>query len=149
MSNTKAFRAKKEACFEAYLGGKTDPGELAELVSCAPKTVTNWIKAGKWDKLQDEERHLNRKIEVSRKRALITALEMYAKKPQDTALQSLVSLIRQQQKKDEPGKELNEYIIKFLDQSTDFMIEREHGVLLKLFQGILMDLAEYLRGRNG
>lgn len=149
MANTKAFREKKEAAFEAYLGGKTSPKELAALVGCVPTTVSRWILAGKWDKLQSEESRLTRKISVARKKALITALEEYARKPQDTALQSLVSLIRQEQRKDEPAKELNDYIIKFLRQTTDFMIEKGYEGFLKQFQTMVMDLAEYLRIRNG
>lgn len=148
MSNSKAFREKKEIAFEAYLGGKTTPKELAEQVGCSTVTISKWIKNGKWDTLQREESNLLRDISVARKRALITALNEYAKKPQDTALQSLVSLIRQEQRKDEPSKELNEYIIRFLDQATDFMIEKGHDSLLRQFQGIVVDLAEYLRLRN-
>lgn len=148
MSNSREFREKKDLAFEAYLGGKTDPGDLASFVNCSPKTVCKWIKAGKWDQMQMEESRLLRKISVARKKALITALEEYAAKPQDTALQSLVSLIRQEQKRDEPAKELCDYIVKFLDQTTDFMIEKGHSGLLKQFQGIVMELADYLRTRN-
>jgi len=32
---------------------------------------------------------------------------------------------------------------------TDFMIEKGHETLLKQFQSILHDLADYLRVRNG
>lgn len=134
--------------FEAYIGGKTDTRELAELVGCSPITVSRWIKAGKWDKIEGEERRLTREISVARKKALITALKEYAKDPKNTALQSLVSIMKQEQKREAPGKELNEYIVKFLDQTTDFMIERGMTSLLKQFQGNIMDLAEYLRQRN-
>ena len=81
-------------------------------------------------------------------KALIQALREYAKNPADTALQSLVSLIKQNQKDSEPSKELNDYIVRFLDQVTDFMIEKGHETLLKQFNGIVIDLAEYLRVRN-
>lgn len=134
--------------FEAYIGGKTDPRELAEMVGCSPITVGKWIKAGGWDKIEGEERRLTREISVARKKALIVALKEYAKDPKNTALQSLVSIIKQEQKREAPGRELNEYIVTFLDQTTDFMIERELSVLLKQFQANLMDLAEYLRTRN-
>ena len=134
--------------FEAYIGGKTDPRELAEMVGCSPITVGKWIKAGGWDKIEGEERRLTRDISVARKKALIVALREYAKDPKNTALQSLVSIIKQEQKREAPGKDLNEYIVKFLDQTTDFMIERELTALLKQFQANLMDLAEYLRQRN-
>jgi hypothetical protein len=39
--------------------------------------------------------------------------------------------------------------VRFLDQVTDFMIEKGHATLLKQFQGVVLDLAEYLRVRNG
>ncbi len=149
MSNSKEFREKKDQAFEAYLSGKTTPKELAALVGCSPVTVGKWIKSGKWDKIEGEERRLTRKISVARKKALIVALEEYAKDPKNTALQSLVSIMRQEQKKEVPAKELNEYIVKFLDQTTDFFIEKGFTGLLKEFQHVLYELAEYLRMRNG
>lgn len=149
MSNSKAFREKKEMAFEAFIRGKTNPKELAELVGCSPVTIGKWIAAGKWGKIEGEERKLNRNITVARRKALLTALEEYAKDPKNTALQSLVSILRQEQKRDEPAKELCDYIVKFLDQVTDFMIEKGYEGMLKQFQAIVMDLAEYLRVRNG
>jgi len=44
---------------------------------------------------------------------------------------------------------LNDYIVRFLDQVTDFMIEKGYETMLKQFQSIVLDLAEYLRVRNG
>lgn len=135
--------------FEAFISGKTSPKELAELVGCSPVTIGKWIAAGKWDKIEGEERKLNRKITVARRKALLTALEEYAKDPKNTALQSLVSILRQEMKREEPAKELCDYIVKFLDQVTDFMIEKGYEGMLKQFQAIVMDLSEYLRVRNG
>lgn len=135
--------------FEAFIGGKTSPKELAALVGCSPVTVGKWIAAGKWDKIEGEERKLRREISVNQKKALIVALREYAKDPKNTALQSLVGIIKQQQIKDTPSRELNDYIVKFMDQVTDFMIEKGYEGLLKQYQAIVMDLAEYLRVRNG
>ena len=149
MSNSKEFREKKEQAFEAYLSGKTTPKELAALVGCSPVTVGKWISAGKWDKINGEEQRLRRDISVYQKKAYIVALKEYAKDPKNTALQSLVGFIKQQQIKETPAKELNEYIVKFLDQTTDFFIEKGYGGLLKEFQQCLYELAEYLRLRNG
>jgi len=112
-------------------------------------TVRKWIKGGKWDELFKEENQLDHEIAIARKKALIQALREYAKNPADTAIQSLVSMMKQDQKDRQPSKELNDYIVKFLDQVTDFMIEKGHETLLKQFQSILHDLAEYLRVRNG
>ena len=149
MSNSREFRIKRDNCKEAYLNGKTDPTELAVIFGVSDITVRKWIKQSKWDELFKEERKLDHEIGIARKRALIQALREYAKNPADTALQSLVSLIKQNQKDSEPAKELNDYIVRFLDQVTDFMIEKGHETMLKQFQGIVLDLAEYLRVRNG
>jgi len=149
MSNAIEFRIKRDNCEETYLNGNTDPTELAVIFGVSDITVRKWVKSGKWDELFKEERKLDHEIGIARKRALIQALREYAKNPADTALQSLVSLIKQNQKDSEPSKELNDYIVRFLDQVTDFMIEKGHETMLKQFQSILHDLADYLRVRNG
>lgn len=149
MSSRKAFKLKKEMAFEAYLLGKTDPRELAELVGASPVTVRKWIRAGAWDQMESELRKLNQQIFVWRKQALLTALRNYANDPKNTALQSLVSILKEEARRDEPARELCDYIVKFLDQVTDFMLERGLDGLLKQYQPHVMDLAEYLRKRNG
>jgi len=149
MANTKEFKLKRDNCREAYLDGKTDPAELCVIFGVAEITVKKWIKAGRWEDLFKEEHKLDREIKLARKKALIQALREYAKNPADTALQSLVSLIKHDQREQEPAKELNDYIVRFLDQTTDYMIEKGHESLLKLFQEIVLDLAEYLRVKNG
>ncbi len=148
MSNSREFRIKRDNCKEAYLNSKTDPLELAVIFGVSDITVRKWIKSGKWDELFKEENQLDHEIAIARKKALIQALREYAKNPADTAIQSLVSMMKQDQKDRQPSKELNDYIVKFLDQVTDFMIEKGHETLLKQFQSILHDLAEYLRVRN-
>ena len=149
MSNSREFRIKRDNCKEAYLNGKTDPLELAMIFGVSDITVRKWIKSGKWDELFKEENQLDHEIAIARKKALIQALREYAKNPADTAIQSLVSMMKQDQKDRQPSKELNDYIVRFLDQVTDFMIEKGHETLLKQFQSSLHDLAEYLRVRNG
>ncbi|MBW6513604.1 MAG: hypothetical protein K0B87_02480 [Candidatus Syntrophosphaera sp.] len=149
MSNSREFRIKRDNCKEAYLNGKTDPTELAVIFGVSDITVRKWVKSGKWDELFKEENQLDHEIAIARKKALIQALREYAKNPADTAIQSLVSMMKQDQKDRQPSKELNDYIVRFLDQVTDYMIEKGHETLLKQFQSILHDLAEYLRVRNG
>ncbi|CAO80134.1 MerR family transcriptional regulator [Candidatus Cloacimonas acidaminovorans] len=149
MSNSREFRIKRDNCKEAYLNGKTEPTELAVIFGVSDITVRKWIKSGKWDELFKEENQLDHEIAIARKKALIQALREYAKNPADTAIQSLVSMMKQDQKDRQPSKELNDYIVRFLDQVTDFMIEKGYETLLKQFQGIVLDLAEYLRVRNG
>ena len=149
MSNSREFRIKRDNCKEAYLNGKTDPLELAVIFGVSDITVRKWVKSGKWDELFKEEHQLDHEIAIARKKALIQALREYAKNPADTAIQSLVSMMKQDQKDRQPSKELYDYIVRFLDQVTDFMIEKGHETMLKQFQSILHDLADYLRVRNG
>lgn len=134
--------------FEAYVGGKTDPRELAALVGCSHITVGKWIKAGKWASIEGEERRLTRKISVARRKALLAALEQYASDPKNSQIKDLVGILRQELQREQPSKELNDYIVKFLEQVTDYFIEKGHNALLKGFQEHVMDLAEYLRQRN-
>jgi transcription elongation factor GreA-like protein len=149
MAHTREFKIKRESCRDAYLNGKHDLEELGIALGVSEITIRKWIKAGRWDELYREEHRLDYEIKVARKKALIQALREYAQNPADTALQSLVSLIKHDQREHEPAKELNEYIIRFLDQTTDYMVEKGHESLLKNFQEILLDLAEYLRLKNG
>ncbi|MDD2230171.1 MAG: hypothetical protein PHY48_12240 [Candidatus Cloacimonetes bacterium] len=149
MSNSREFRIKRDNCKETYLNGNTDPTELAVIFGVSDITVRKWVKSGKWDELFKEEHQLDHEIAIARKKALIQALREYAKNPADTAIQSLVSMMKQDQKDRQPSKELNDYIVRFLDQVTDFMIEKGHETMLKQFQSILHDLADYLRVRNG
>lgn len=149
MANSKEYRIKKDRAFEAYIAGMTSPTELADYVGCSVKTVYNWIGQGKWNRIEVEQRKLERDIVAARKAALLAALREYAKDPKNTALQSLVGMLKAEIKREQPSKELRDYIVKFLDQVTDFYIERGLEVPLKMFQGSLIDLAEYLRQRNG
>lgn len=149
MANSKAFREKKDLAFELFLGGKQSPQELASCVGASPVTIAKWIKAGKWDNLSKEEKRLDNKLAISRKKALLAALDEFAADPRNVALQSLVGLLKQAQKQDAPSKELNDHIVRFMDQVTDFLIDKGYDGLLKQFQAVIPDLAEYLRLRNG
>lgn len=148
MANTKEFRILKDKAYEAYLSGKTDAAELAVIFNTRKATVVKWIKDGGWEKIRKEEDNLEHDIRIARRKALKRAYEAYAADPTNVALQSLVSMMRQEAHRDEPSKELNDYIVKFQDQTTDFMIEKGYDGLLKQYQAILIDLSDYLRVRN-
>ena len=148
MPNNKHYRAARRSAKEAYLSGERNVALLAETYGVSPRTIYNWIKTGRWDERAQEELTLGARSEVAAKRALVTALEEFAEDPKNQDLRSLVAFLRSEQKRQEPAKELNTYIVKFLDQLTDFLIEKEYPGLLKEFQAITFDLADYLRVRN-
>lgn len=121
---------------------------LGETYGVHPSTVWRWMKQGRWQEQLTDGRDLDIKVEEARKRAILSALQEFSEDPKNVALQSLVGLLRAEERRLEPAKELREYIIKFLDQTTDFFIEKEYDGLLKEFKACTHDLAEYLRVRN-
>ncbi|MCD4828207.1 MAG: hypothetical protein K8R90_02090 [Candidatus Cloacimonetes bacterium] len=114
------YRAKRESCREMYMAGRTNTRELAAVFSVTSKTIRKWIKDGGWEGQLSELETLDEQIRLSIRRALLIALRQYAESPQDTALQSLVSLLKQYQKVHEPEKDLIENMKRFLDWQVDF-----------------------------
>lgn len=148
MPNNKHYRVLRNLCHDAYIDGQTDVKALAVQFGVIENTVRDWIKSGKWDAEREEERTLARNIERETRKAHLAALREYNANPKDANLQSLVGLLKQSRKELEPSKELLDYIIKFFDQTTDFLIEQGEDELLRSFQAIIDPLKDYLRRRN-
>ncbi len=150
--NSKEYRHKRESSKRLYLKGETDVAALARMFEVAEKTVRNWIRSGKWDEEFDEVRHLEEEIDIAVKRALIRALKEYAQAPQDTALQSLVSLLRQYNKNAEPTRDFIDHMKRFLDWLVDFYHARNDEVTAKAIQREILGedgIVEYFRNRAG
>jgi len=146
------YEAKRESCREMFLAGRTVVRELADVLSVTPKTVRKWIREGGWRDELDELETLDAKIRLNIRRALLMALKQYADNPQDTALQSLVSLLKQYQKELEPSKDLIDHMKRFLDWQIDFYHARGDEATAKAIQReILGDngLVAYFMSRAG
>ena len=146
------YEAKRESCREMFLAGRTVVRELADVLSVTPKTVRKWIREGGWREELDELETLDAKIRLNIRRALLMALKQYADNPQDTALQSLVSLLKQYQKELEPSKDLIDHMKRFLDWQIDFYHARGDENTAKAIQReILGDdgLVTYFMSRAG
>lgn len=142
--NTKENRLKKAQCKQIYIElGKT-PAELATLSGMALRTVENWIRDGKWDREKQELVHLEKQIEINQKKALLQGLKAYAANPENKDLQSLVSLLRTFQERNKPSQAYKENIIRFIDGTVDYFLEREMTETANIFKESLRDLAEYL-----
>ncbi len=142
------YRKARVQCQDAYLAGQTNIESLAERFHVAPRTVENWIGKYGWRKMAKEMEELEIRADQARRRAHVVALEEFAKDPTNANLVALVAFLRNEAKRLEPAKELNEYIVKFMDQTTDYFIEKGHTELLSEFQAVIHDLSEYLRIRN-
>ena len=128
------YKAKKESCREMYMSGRTNTNELADVFSVTPKTIRNWIKKDGWKEQYNEIENLTEQIKISISRTLLVALRQYGKNPEDTALQSLVSLLKQYQKANEPEKDLIENMKRFLDWQIDFYHAKGDEVTAKSIQ---------------
>jgi transposase len=148
MGNEKRYRAVRELCEKAYTEGETDPAKLAHRFKVTENTVRGWIRKGQWKTERETVQDLEKSIDEQMRKAYLTALQRFNDDPDDTNLQSLVALLKARQNTTEPGRQYLDFIVKFLDQATDYMIERQQETLLKLFQENVHDLADYLRLKN-
>ena len=133
---------------EAYLNGNRDIYSLGELVGCSHVTMKKWIEKYGWAEEEMELMGLEKTAELERRRAYVAALRSFTKDPTNYNLQSLVQLLKAEECRTAPSKDLNDHIVVFLDQTTDYMQENDLDMLLKEFKKIVMPLSEYLRKRN-
>ncbi len=148
--NSREYKIKRISAKKLYLKGETNAVALAKIYDVAEKTVRNWIKKGNWEAEHDEIASLEDKIKIALKKALIKALTEYARAPQDTALQSLVSLLRQYKKDFEPTKDFIEYMKKFLDWLVDYFLTKNDDEIARSIQKEILGesgIVEYFRKR--
>jgi len=137
----------KERMRLLWLGGEKDPQVLAVMAQRAQSTVYRWMK--EWERKYSDQTKLLEEIKVNVGKALNEALKRFSENPEDApALQSVVSLLKQFQQSNEPSKQWNDHLIKFLDLEVMYCIETNNDVLLKAFQPEVEDLAEYIRRKN-
>lgn len=144
--NKDTIRIKEQTRLR-YLRGERDVEVLAARAGRSDKTVYRWIK--EWEKKYPDEIKVEKEIKSNISKALNTALKEFIKDPTNgPALQSVASLLKQHQQIYEPSKELNNYIILFLDQLITYCIDTNNEELRKMLQPEVEDLADYLRKKN-
>lgn len=137
----------KERMRLLYLRGERNQDVLAAKAGRAVSTVYKWIK--EWEKKYPDQIKTEEEIKGNISMALNVALKRFIKSPEDApALQSVASLLKQHQKLYEPAKELNNYIIRFLDQIITYCIDTNNEDLREMLQPETEDMAEYLRRKN-
>ncbi|MDX9977629.1 MAG: hypothetical protein RBS16_06280 [Candidatus Cloacimonadales bacterium] len=144
------MKKKKESAKEMFLKGETEVKKLAKIFDVAEKTIRSWIKKGNWLNSLDELQTLDEEIKISVKRALVKSLKAYTKNPENTALQSLVSMLKQYYKTIEPSKEFMQYLKKFLDWQIDYYLSKGDETTSREIQKCILgedDLVEYFKKR--
>lgn len=144
----KIYSEKRIMARELYLQGERDIHILAEKVGCAPVTMKKWIEKYGWADDEMKARGLERTVEIARREAYLTALQAFAKDPLNYKLQDVVKLLKAENDRTMPSKELNDYIVIFIDQTTDYLLENDEIKLLEEFKKHVFPLADYLKKRN-
>lgn len=148
MSNSKENKEKKEHCKQMYLELEKSIDEIVSLTGIKKRTIETWIRKDKWNDAKNESRQIEKQIDINARKALAKGLKAYATNPENKDLQSLVSLLKSFREGNKPTQTYKENIIKFLDQTTDFFLEKEMTETAQIFKEIITPLAEYLLKRS-
>jgi len=131
-----------------YRSGQTDVDYLAGIYGVSSQTIYRWAKEGNWKTDIAELVDIEKDIQKNMLEALNAGLKQYKDDPGNKSLQSLVVLIKDYLKKSQPTKELNTYILLFLEQTVDYFISKNNEDLKIAFQENVVELAEFLRMKN-
>ena len=148
MSNAHDKRLRRLTCEQMYVEMDIPIEECAKVLGVIDKTIYRWIKEGNWNEKKMETHVLERQINLNVKKALNQGLKKFANDPANKDLYSLVSLLRQFKEQNKPSQAYKDNIIKFLDRSTDFFLEKGDEYLANGFKRSVVELAEYLLARN-
>ena len=147
MSVISENKLKKSTCEQMYVELEMSMDDISVAMGVNNKTLYKWKLAGGWDDKRGELQAIERAIEKNLRNALNKGLKAYAEKPEDKDLQSLVSLLKQFKEKNKPSQAYKDHILRFLDKTTDFLLERNMSETANVFKGCVVDLAEYLLNR--
>ncbi len=147
MANTKENKLKKQNCEQLYVEMDKSVDELVAITGMSDKTIYRWIKQGKWDEKKNETQTIEKQIDINMRKALNHGLKSFAENPGDKDLQSLVGLLKQFKEKNKPSQAYKDNIIRFIDRTTDYFLEKDMPETADIFKSSIMDLAEYLLSR--
>lgn len=147
MANTKENKLKKQNCEQLYVEMDKSVDELVAITGMSDKTIYRWIKQGKWDEKKNETQTIEKQIDINMRKALNHGLKSFAENPGDKDLQSLVGLLKQFKEKNKPSQAYKDNIIRFIDRTTDYFLEKDMPETADIFKSSIMELAEYLLSR--
>jgi transposase-like protein len=148
MSEIQDKKLRRLTCEQMYVELDISIEDCAKAIGVCDKTIYRWIKAGKWNEKKAETQNLEKQIYLNLRRALNQGLKGFANDPTNKDLQSLVSLLKQFKEQNKPSHAYKDNIIKFLDKTTDFFLEKGKDELASIFKGYVVELAEYLMQRS-
>ncbi|MCB5263001.1 MAG: hypothetical protein M0Q16_07940 [Candidatus Cloacimonetes bacterium] len=143
--NYKVIRA---LAYKAWREGEHDLEKLANSFHLGVRTLEKWRREDDWQGAEVTIVELQAKAERLILEAECVALEDYINDPENKEKQSLINLIKHHKEQFAPSKELNQYVIKFMQGVVDFAIENGLEVLREQFQEHGREIADHLRVSN-
>ena len=140
--------ALKRTCEQLYVDMDMNVEECAKAISVNESTIYRWVKSGNWNEKKTETQAIEKQIQINLRKALNQGLKSYAADPSNKDLQSLVSLLKQFKETNKPSQAYKDNIIKFIDRTTDFFLEKGMETVVKEFKKCVLELAEYLLYRS-
>lgn len=141
------LRRERAAAKTLFLAGGLSMTDIAATFGVSPRTMSSWKKKDNWDDALDTEISVDDKIKTLIKESLVTALEEFKKNPTKTPLQSLVSILKQHQKSNEPAKELFDYMLKFIAYAIDYFEENDLPCNAQIIKEHAHDLSTYFKDK--
>ena len=148
MDRTQEKALKKLTCEQMYVEMDINVHDISMAIGVCEQTIYRWIKKGNWNEKKHEAQVLEKQITIYLKKALIQGLKSFANDPNNKDLQSLVSLLKQYKEQNKPTMALKDNLIKFIDGTTDFFLEKNLEEFANTFKGYVVELAEYLLMRR-
>ena len=144
MDRTQEKALKKLTCEQMYVEMDIHVHEIARAIGVCEQTIYRWIKKGKWQEKKTEAQVLEKQITIYLKRALVQGLKSFANDPSNKDLQSLVSLLKQYKEQNKPTMAFKDNILKVLDRSTDYFLEKNMEEFANTYKAHVVGLAEYI-----
>jgi len=138
---------KKPICEQMYIEMEKTLDEIASVMSVNIKTLQRWKLEGEWEDKKHEVHTIERQIDINLRKAINTGLKEVAKDPKNTDLQSLNSMLKQYKENHKPTLTYKENMLKFIDKTVDFLLEKNMTDTANVFKGCAVELAEYIMGR--
>ncbi len=142
------YRVIRALAHKAWREGEHDLEKLADSFNLGVRTIEKWKREDDWQSTEVSIVELHARVERLILEAECVALEDYIKDPENKEKQSLVNMIKHHKEQFAPSKELNQYVIKFMQGVVDFAIENGLEGLREQFQEHGREIADFLRVSN-
>ena len=139
---------KKPICEEMYIRMEKSLDEIADVMSVNIKTLQRWRADGEWENKKNETINLEKQIEQNLKEAINAGLREIAKDPKNTDIQSLNSMLKQYKDNHKPTITYKENMLRFIDKTVDFLLEKNMTETANVFKSCAVELAEYIMGKG-